>query len=110
MKPIGGIRCALFIASDETQFGNAEHAATDFTGSGSFTVSVANEGAVEAKIKLMNATDMKRMLFPLNPAHQQEDDQNHKDQAKPATRKVTPLPAVRPGGQGADQQQNQDDD
>jgi hypothetical protein len=45
----------------------------------------------------------------LNPAQQQQNDQNNKDQAQPATRVVTPLPAMRPRGQCTQKQQNQDD-
>jgi hypothetical protein len=66
VKRNGGIRCALFVASDETQLGSAEHTVSVFTGSGSFTVSVAREGTIEAKMKLTDAAHMKRIgISPL---------------------------------------------
>jgi len=62
VKRNGGIRCALFVASDETQLGRDEHTASAFTGSGSFTDSVAREVMEKAKMKVTNATDMKRIV------------------------------------------------
>jgi hypothetical protein len=59
------------------------------------------------QIKLTKAT---ASVVPLKPAQQYQDDQNQNDQAKPATRVVTPISAVRPSGQGTQQHQNQQDD
>jgi hypothetical protein len=38
--------------------GSAEHTASVFTGSGSFTDSVAKEGTIEAKMKLTDKRDL----------------------------------------------------
>ncbi|AAK23004.1 hypothetical protein CC_1020 [Caulobacter vibrioides CB15] len=43
----------------------------------------------------------------LEPAHQNQDDQDHEDQAKAAAGEIAPRPAVPPGGQRADQGQDQ---
>jgi hypothetical protein len=43
-------------------------------------------------MKLTNTTKLKRIVcVPLKPAQHHQDDQNQKDQAKPATRLVIPL-------------------
>src|SRR3954452_6180838 len=46
---------------------------------------------------------------PSDAAHQQEDDEDHDEQADASTRPIAPVPAVTPGGQRADQDQDQDD-
>jgi hypothetical protein len=43
----------------------------------------------------------------LNPAQKNEDNQNYHYQAKAAARVITPFPAVGPGWEGADQQENE---
>jgi len=50
------------------------------------------------------------IVQPLEPPHKQQDEQDQKDQAKPATGVVTPLFAVRPRGECANKHQNYDDD
>lgn len=49
------------------------------------------------------------LLACLDAAHQQQDDQDKDNQPEAPAGAVTPAPAVPPGGQGADQHQNQND-
>jgi hypothetical protein len=79
-------------------------------GGGSFTVSFAREGMVEANMKLTNATYMKRMFLPLKQSHQHQDEQNQKYKSKSTAGIISPIPTVRPGGQSTQQHQNQEDD
>jgi len=45
----------------------------------------------------------------LNDVQQIQDEQNHEDGAKTAARAISPIPAVRPGGYRADENEDQDD-
>lgn len=62
-----------------------------------------------------------RLLVPLNSLRlsrpsssdfpeQKQDDQNNQNQAQSSGRSITPIPAVRPSGQCAEQHQNQQND
>src|SRR4030042_2486976 len=44
-----------------------------------------------------------------DPPKEQQDDQNQKDQSESAAGIVSPAPAVRPGGENANQHEDQDD-
>src|ERR1051325_4149624 len=51
-----------------------------------------------------------RRAAPLNSAGDQQDDDDQQDEAGAAARVVAPSPAIRPGRQRAEQDQNQEDD
>ena len=46
---------------------------------------------------------------PSNPAQQNQDEEKGQHEAQSTTRVIAPIPAMRPGGQCAKQQQNQQD-
>ena len=46
----------------------------------------------------------------LDPTHQRENDQDDEDKTKSTSRSVAPLTAVRPGGENADEKEDQDNE
>ena len=57
-----------------------------------------------------SATNLPGDREPLQSSRQSQDHQDQQHQTQPAAWIIAPARAVRPGGQGAQQQQNQDDE
>ena len=59
----------------------------------------------------MRADDQRSIgILASNPSEQEQDEHDQQNETKPSARRVTPIGAVGPARQGADQEADQDND
>lgn len=60
-------------------------------------------------VGMEQASQRQRMYNKSNPTEEDEDEQNDEDEAEDAAGRVAPASAVRPGGNSAEDEQNEHD-